>query len=454
MVATATQAVASTLGPTARWTPLREHATQRELWECAKRFILIEAGRRSGKTEKAKRRGTRNSWARPLETGLLDYRIAYCAPVRDQARGIYWDDLKALQPREIVDRISETMLEIRLVNGATISVIGMDKPERIEGRPWDELYLDEFAEYKPGIWSRTILPALSTEGRLGKVWIYGVPRPSSDFRRLAEDARTDPEWAYFNWPSSTVVSQEVLENARRTMDPLTFAQEFEAKRVSFSGRAYYQFDRETHGKPGVRAQFYNPRAPLIVALDFNVDPGVAAIGQEVTHPTLGLIDAWFGQVWIERGSNTPMVCRKIVQDWGNHEGDVLLDGDATGGRRSTQNEYGGGDWAFVDEILGRHFTGRYCRMVGKSNPPQRDRLASMNSRLCSTAGDVRTLVDQDYCPKIIRDFEEVQLVKGGSGELDKDRKRFPDLTDISDAIGYSVYRRYPLNQDVSSWEPQ
>jgi hypothetical protein len=33
---------------------------------------------------------------------------------------------------------------IKLVNGAEIWVIGLDKPERIEGKPWDWGILDEY----------------------------------------------------------------------------------------------------------------------------------------------------------------------------------------------------------------------------------------------------------------------------------------------------------------------
>lgn len=435
--------------PTRRWTPLRNHPQQIALWRSPKRFNLAEGGRRSGKTELAKRKGSVAAWS---QTQFDDYLVAFCAPVRDQARGIYWDDLKRMQPPEFVDDISETHLEIKLINGSTIAVVGMDKPQRIEGKPLDWAFVDEFADMKPEAWDRNIRPALDTEGRDGRAWVYGVPRPSVQFRRLAELARKDPDWAYFNWKSSSVMSKERIEAAKRTIDPLTFAQEYDAQRVSFDGRAYYCFEMPVHGQPRVYERFYNPLAPLLVALDFNVDPGVAAIGQEIEHPELGLIDAWMGQVWIERGSNSPAVARKIIADWGKHEGWVYMDGDATGGRRSTQNEQGGGDWAQIDPMMRAAFPGRYANYTPRSNPPERDRVNAMNARLRSTDGKVHTLIDQDRCDKILRDFDEVQLLKGGSGELDKDRKRFPDLTDISDAIGYSVVRRHPLIEVVSAWE--
>ncbi len=41
---------------TRRWTKLRPHGVQYRLWRCASRFVGVPAGRRSGKTEIAKRR--------------------------------------------------------------------------------------------------------------------------------------------------------------------------------------------------------------------------------------------------------------------------------------------------------------------------------------------------------------------------------------------------------------
>lgn len=58
------------------------------------------------------------------------------APTHAQAKKIFWDDLKAftlscLHPR----KPSESDLIIYLPNGSEIHVLGLDKPQRIEGIP-------------------------------------------------------------------------------------------------------------------------------------------------------------------------------------------------------------------------------------------------------------------------------------------------------------------------------
>jgi len=80
------------------------------LWNENKRFAVVTAGRRSGKTELAKRRlvitlAKRKPWS--------PARYFAAAPTRDQAKRIFWADLKALVPSRWVKNISESDLCIK-----------------------------------------------------------------------------------------------------------------------------------------------------------------------------------------------------------------------------------------------------------------------------------------------------------------------------------------------------
>ena len=57
------------------------------------------------------------------------------APTHQQARDIFWEDMKALVPVQFVRAVRESDLTIHLVNGSHIRVAGLDKPQRVEGRP-------------------------------------------------------------------------------------------------------------------------------------------------------------------------------------------------------------------------------------------------------------------------------------------------------------------------------
>lgn len=114
-----------------RWYPLVEHPVQRSLIEDRVRFKVVPAGRRSGKTERAKRYVAKEA----LQNAGERYFIA--APTRDQVKKIYWADMKQLCLTSMASKApSESDLIIYLDNGTEVHLIGLDRPERIEGVLW------------------------------------------------------------------------------------------------------------------------------------------------------------------------------------------------------------------------------------------------------------------------------------------------------------------------------
>lgn len=428
---------------TERWVPLLPHAEQQRLINSRARFCVIAAGRRSGKTERLKRRLVR--CALGGITGLASPTFVAAAPTRDQAKRIFWNDLKALSPREHVTNISESELTITYAIGSKLMVVGLDRPQRIEGIPVDGIGIDEIAEVKRESWEQSIRPALSTKGRPpGWAWFTGRPKGRGLFYELYSRAGTREGWESFTWTSATVVDPAEIEQARQDLDPLTFAQEYEAQWVSFDGLAYYPWNPRDH----LRRLTYDPARPLIVCLDFNVDPGTAVVCQEqyVDGETRTCV---IGEVHIPKNSNTPAVCRRLVADWGKHAGEVYLYGDPAGGARHT-SQTEGTDWDLAKQILRPAFGDRLRWRVGKKAPYVRDRLNAVNSRLKSTAGVVRLLVDPVAAPNVVRDFEGVTLLAGGSGELDKKGSEAKGLTHLTDALGYYIAEAFGIAERTTS----
>jgi hypothetical protein len=428
---------------TDRWTLLDPHAEQLRLIRSPARFCVVAAGRRSGKTERGKRKLVRCA----LEglSGVALPTFAAAAPTRDQAKRIFWQDLKALSPREWVESVSESELTIRYRSGSQLMVVGLDRPQRIEGVPLDGIVVDEIAEVKRESWEQSIRPALSTKGRPpGWAWFTGRPKGRGLFYELYSRAGTREGWESFTWTSATVVDQAEIEQARADLDPLTFAQEYEAQWVSFEGLAYYPWNPRDH----LRRLTYDPARPLIVCLDFNVDPGTAVVCQEqfVDGETRTCV---IGEVHIPKNSNTPAVCRRLVADWGKHAGDLYLYGDPAGGARHT-SQTEGTDWDLARQVLRPAFGDRLRWRVGKKAPYVRDRLNAVNSRLKSTAGVVRLLVDPVAAPNVVRDFEGVTLLAGGSGELDKKGSEAKGLTHLTDALGYYIAEAFGIAERTSS----
>jgi hypothetical protein len=452
-----------------RWTCMKLHAKQKAYWDSPHRFNVVPAGRRSGKTELAKRKLVRKAL-----TTATPWAPAFfaAAPTRDQAKRIYWEDLKALTRGLRTEKPSETELKITLVTGAAIWVLGLDKPERVEGSPWDGGILDEYGNTKPKAWPTNVRPALSD--RNGWCDLIGVPEGRNHYYDLdleaiamMEELGAKSEWGHFHWTSGEVLPlygrAAEVEAAKRDLDELTYDQEYNASFVNFSGRAYYTFDSRTHCKKLA----YNPLNTLDICFDFNVEPGVAVICQEQVMPgqyergTLSrdgrvvynaqaapLLDrpltgtGVIGEVHIPRNSNTPAVCRRIVKDWGAHKGRVVCYGDATGGARGTA-QTDGSDWDLIEKELRPTFKDRLSFKVKPANPAERARINAVNARLKSITGDIRLMVDPSKAPNLIKDLDGVTTLEGGSGEIDK--KKNPLLTHMTDALGYRVEYDFPVS---------
>ncbi len=448
--------------------PWRPILKQKLLERCDKRFVVVPAGRRSGKTKIAKRKLVKAAIG---ETDWADAKFFAAAPTRDQAKKIYWKDLKRMIPRELLaGDPKEAELIIPLYNGAEIHVIGMDKPQRMEGTPWNGGVLDEYGNMHPEAWEENVRPALTD--RRAWCWFIGVPEGRNHYHGLYTKANRleyADEWTTFTWTAAEVLPAYLgqagakleLAAAARDLDPLSYAQEYDARFVTFEGRAYYPFKMERHA---ARTLAYDSERDLILCFDFNNAPGVAVVAQEFDQPAIQPVGCIIrdytgviGEVYIPKNSNTPAVCRKLIEQWKSHTGRVLCYGDATGGAKGT-TAVEGSDWDLIKANLRPVFGDRLIFNVPGCNPRERARVNAVNSRLESATNEVRLLVDPSKAPMTAHDLDSVVTLKGGSGELDKDAdSSLTHLCFAGDTLadtdhGSVAMRELPASGLIRTWD--
>lgn len=418
---------------TAAWTKFRPHATQCALWKCSDRFVAVPAGRGSGKTELAKRRLVRYL---AVKKDWSDPRYFYGAPTTDQAKMIAWEPLLALIPTEWVARVDRSMLRIFTVFGSELRVVGMDRPQRVEGPQWDGIVLDESCDHRPGVFDRNVLPMLTH--RKGWCWRIGVPKrqgsSAKEYRKFYEDAASGalPESAGFTWPSSDILPPEALRMAREKMDPKDFREQFEARFETAGGQLFYAFDRRFN----VRPCEYRSSSPLIVSNDFNVDPMAWVIGHRKGPRGI----EWIDEIWL-RNTNTRQALNTLWERYRLHSGGFEFYGDATSDQRHTSASESDYQQILMDKrfkAIGRtlHYP--------KGNPSRLNRFAACNMMLCDANGDRRMHVDPK-CVHLIDDLESRYCPPGES--LPKDSG---DLGHPTDAMGYLVQTLFPLSIPVAS----
>jgi hypothetical protein len=432
--------------------PLNYHRKQAAYYLSDARFNIVPAGRRSGKTAIAKRRLRKKAL---MHQGDWGWRYIAAAPTHAQAKRIYWNDFLRLFPEEIRHETSKSELTITLLNGAVIQVLGMDEPARVEGSPVGHLLCDEYGNMKPEAWSENLRPTLTDTQ--GSADFIGAPEGRNHYYDMWLDAldmkgSSDGEWSAHTWTTEEVlalylgeeIAAKEIKSAKASMDRMTYAQEYLAEFISFSGLAYYEWDRMKHARERL---YYDPTQPLAVCFDFNREPGIAIYAQEQQYEGSNALvsnrfTAVVGEAYISKGSNTPAVCRQIIKDWRDKlKGDMLIYGDSTGGIKTTQSTQGS-DWDLVIAEL-RPVFGDRLRMRVEPNPRERVRVNSMNSRLRSADGRIHMLVDPMRAPHLVRDFEGTLVKDDGSGEIDKDKdgRRWSHMTD---ALGYYIHTKYPV----------
>lgn len=413
---------------TARWTPHRPHPQQQAMWRTGRRFVVVAAGRRSGKTEIWKRRLVR---ALPVKKPWPDPRYFFGAPTQDQARLIAWDDLVALTPPDWVAWKHEGRM-IKTVFGSELHVLGLDRPQRMEGPPWDGGYIDERADIRPKTFHLNVYPALAD--RHGWCAQGGVPKRKGvgalEFRQLYEYALRsgDPEWEAYTWHSSTVLPPGVIAQAKVTLSAKDYREQFEASWETSSGQAYDCFSREHN----VRPCQYDPSRPLIVSQDFNVDPMAWVVLQE--RPG-GVIEA-IAELWVHDAST-----RRCLGDlhamYPEHRAGWRFYGDAAAGARKTSADMSDYQIIAADERFVR--AGRTIHYPA-SNPSVKGRVASVNMLLEDGTGRRRLYVDP-RCARLVEwlefdtwDETGLALTKGG------------DRTHVTDALGYYCHYEHPVSE--------
>ena len=301
---------------------------------------------------------------------------------------------------DYVQTISETDLCITTIWGAELWVVGLDKPERMEGTPWDGGVIDELANVKPGAWDANIRPALSD--RNGWCWLIGVPDRDSpgqvEYKTLHERARDglDSDWAAFSWPSADILPASEIEALRRNLDPEIFRQEMGGEFVLAGGLAFPSFDYKTHVVDSETQ--YDPSLPIAWSLDFNVDPMCSGVFQYAK----GRGKVKVIKEFVLRDTDTNTACTAFME-WVEQNKinatNLKIYGDASGNARDSTS--GTTDWIIVGKRL-KNLSPNLMN-IPTANPPIKDTLNAVRAKLRNAAGEVGIAIHSS-CRQLIADF--------------------------------------------------
>src|SRR5210317_645540 len=190
---------------------------QQDVFNAQERFKVVAAGRRCGKSRLA-------AWM--LIINALQSKsghVFYVAPTQGQARDIMWSVLLDLA-HPIITGSHVNNMQIKLINGATISLKGADRPDTMRGVSLKFLVMDEYADMKPSVWEEVLRPALADQK--GHALFIGTPKGRNHFYELYKYADFGEDDTYRGWHFTSydnpLLDTEEIDTAKKSMSSYAF----------------------------------------------------------------------------------------------------------------------------------------------------------------------------------------------------------------------------------------
>jgi len=403
---------------------VRVSEPQGKIITCKKRFRVVNAGRRFGKSYLA------GYEMLTMALNKDDAVIWYVAPTLPQARKIMWDDwMRRNIPDCYIAKKNEQMMTMRFKNGSVIYVLSASDPDSLRGSGVDLMVFDEAAFMPNDTWE-VVRPVLSDKYHEGKALFISTPAGYNwfydMFNRCKEDGYKD-SWESFQFTTleGGNVTPEEIEEARRTMSAKMFAQEYLASFETLSNRIYYAFDRTLNSCEG--EDWFGKSGDVHVGMDFNVNPMTAAIFAE-TKQHGEMIAIEFDEI-VEPNSDTQHLCDSLKRKFPNCH--IIVYPDPTCRKRQTNGVAGQSDY---DILVRNGFEVR----VPHAPYGSRDKWNCVNMNFCNAKNERHVYIEKDKCIQT-RKAMEGYTYKKGTSEPDKSS----GLDHISDAFAYYVNYELP-----------
>ena len=201
------------------------HSAQMEVVKNMKRFTVLSAGRRWGKTKLGVWLCLKYAWE-----GKRAWWIAPSYSMTNEA----WADLRSIGI-EYGIKVKEAERTIVTATGGSVQVRSADDPMKLRGAGLDFVVLDECAFMKPQTWAEVIRPALTE--KKGSAFFISTPKGYNFFEKLYSEANMLDDWVRFTYPTITnpIIDPAELEMAKQEIGSFLYAQEYEAQFIEASG---------------------------------------------------------------------------------------------------------------------------------------------------------------------------------------------------------------------------
>jgi phage terminase large subunit len=300
-----------------------------------------------------------------------------------------------------------TILTYQRLRGQNLCAVGFDEADTVNKRDAEQAMNMALARLRSG----NIQQFYATTTPEGHSWA---------FETFEKNAKEDTRLIKAKTSDNPYLPEGFIDSLLENYPPQLIQAYLNGNFTNLTtGAVYSRFDRNKHVKQ--KFSFDYLHEILKVGIDFNVMNCNAVIGVQVGDE-LYIIDE------ISKQKDTDALAQELKRRYPSNK--ILIYPDASGSARSTIN-------ASKTDIAILESYG-FTSMALKSNPPIKDRCASVQAMLENSKGRVRLAVHA-RCRKLIECLE-LQSYDERTGDPDKQN----GYDHMNDALGYLIYREFNM----------
>ena len=165
-----------------------------------------------------------------------DRQLGWVSPIFGQARNVF--DTIVESNYQIIKSSNRMELLIKLINGSTIKFLSADSPDSIRGFRFSHVVCDEVAFMKERTIDTNIMGTLNPSGQ--KLLLISTPKGKNHFFKYFHSDTTYS--MKFPLTKCPFVKAEVIGEAKKSLPPDLFAQEFESAFIDSSNDVFRGLD--------------------------------------------------------------------------------------------------------------------------------------------------------------------------------------------------------------------
>ena len=165
-------------------------------------------------------------------------KILWVSPVYSQTDKVQKELEGAIRDSNLIDSINYSTNYLKLKNGSEIFFRSAERYDNIRGYTFDYAVIDEAAFMKEEAWTEAIRPTLAVNGK--KVLFLSTPKGRNWFYNLFALGYENDRYSHYQAKSidSPYITEEEVDDARLTLPPNIFKQEYEAEFLDDGGEVF------------------------------------------------------------------------------------------------------------------------------------------------------------------------------------------------------------------------